>query len=165
MFLVEDIVALAIQIEQNAEKAYREAANNTSTPSLASLLKWLAEEEVTHAKRLSELKSTKKETVVDPQVMALGKSLLKGVLGNQTFSLKDADLAKMGQAQGVLEAAIEFERDTVLFYEMLRSFVEEKENLALLNTIIEEEESHIELLQEFLESGHRPPGQGKSSLG
>jgi rubrerythrin len=163
MFIVEDIVALAIQIEENAEKAFREAANNTSVPSLASLLKWLADEEVKHAKRLSELKTKGKETVVDPQVKAQGQSLLQGILGNQTFSLKDADLAKMDQVQGLLIAAMEFEQDTVLFYEMLRSFVEEKENLALLDTIIEEENSHIKLLQEFLASGCSPAEQEKSN--
>jgi rubrerythrin len=161
MFLFGDIVALAIQIEQNAEKAFREAANNTSAPSLASLLKWLADEEVGHAKRLSELKPKGKETALDPQAKALGKNLLHGILGNQTFSLKDADLTKMDQEQGLLIAAIEFEQDTVLFYEMLRSFVEEKENLALLDTIIEEEHSHIKLLQEFVENGCSPADQGK----
>jgi len=161
MFLVEDIIGLAIQIEQNAEKAFREAANSTSALPLASLLKWLAGEEVKHAKRLSELKPKTKEAVVDPKVKALGKSLLKGILGNQTFSLKDADFAKMDQVQGVLEAAIEFERDTVLFYEMLRSFIKEEQNLALLDTIIEEENSHIKLLNEFLESGYSPTEQEK----
>ena len=63
-------------------------------------------------------------------------------------------LAEIDQVRGVLEAAVEFEQDTVLFYEMLGSFVEGKENLALLDTIIEEENGHIKVLRDFLESGH-----------
>ena len=48
---------------------------------------------------------------------------------------------------------IEFEKDTILFYELLRSFIEEKANVELLDAIIEEEKSHIRLLEEVLNGG------------
>jgi rubrerythrin len=149
MFSLEDVVALAIQIEKNAEKVLREASKKASNPSLASLLKWLADEELKHAERFSELKGTETKTPHDPQVEALGKSLLKGILADQTFSLKDVDFSSMDQVQQVLNAAIEFEEDTVLFYEMLRSFMKEKEDLEHLDAIIEEEKIHIQRLQDF----------------
>jgi len=83
----------------------------------------------------------------------IGKSILLGALGDETFSLKDADFSKIEQIKDLLTLSIEFERDTVLFYEMMRPFIEEKGTLDHLDAIIEEENSHIRLLQESLDSG------------
>ena len=45
MFLIEDIIELAIQIEQNAEKVYRNALIKIADPKFVSILQWLADEE------------------------------------------------------------------------------------------------------------------------
>jgi len=156
VFSVEEIIALAMQIEKNAEAVFREAAGKPSNQSLAPLLNWLADEENRHAKRFAELKPKVKKTTDDAQLEALGKSLVRGILGNQTFSLQGVDFSTMDQAEDLLKAAIEFEQDTVLFYEMIRSFVKETEGLESLDTIIEEEKSHIKILEEFLETGTLP---------
>ena len=153
MFAIEDIIELAVQIEENGEKVYRKASEKISDPSLSSLLQHLADEEVKHAKWFSELKQKVRKTTDDPQLSEMGKRILLGLLGDETFSLKDADFSKMGQIEDLLKLAIEFERDTVLFFEMIRSFIEQKETLDYLDAIIEEENSHIRLLQESLESG------------
>ena len=153
MFAIEDIIDLAIQIEENGEKVYRNAAETISNPSLVSLLQWLADEEVKHAKWFSELKQKVRKSTDDPRLAEIGKSILLGLLGDETFSLKDADFSKIDQIKELLTLAIEFERDTVLFYEMMRPFIEEKETLDHLDAIIEEENSHIRLLQESLDSG------------
>ena len=153
MFAIEDIIDLAIQIEESGEKVYRNAAEKISNPSLISLLQWLADEEVKHAKWFSELKQRVRKTTDDPQLAEIGKSILLGALGNETFSLKDADFSKIDHIKELLTLSIEFERDTVLFYEMMRPFLEEKETLDHLDAIIEEENSHIRILQEFLDSG------------
>lgn len=153
MFAIEEIIDLAIKIEENGEKVFRNAAEKISNPSLVSLLQWLADEEVKHAKWFSELKQTVGKTTNDPRLAEIGKSILLGALGNETFSLKDADFSKIEQIKDLLTLSIEFERDTVLFYEMMRPFIEEKETLDHLDAIIEEENSHIRLLQESLDSG------------
>jgi rubrerythrin len=62
MFVIDDILDIAIQIEQNAEKIYRNAQKKISNPSLASMLNWLADEEVDHANWFSDLKKRKKRT-------------------------------------------------------------------------------------------------------
>jgi len=45
MFLIGDIIELAIQIEQNAEKVYRNALIKIADPKFVSILQWLADEE------------------------------------------------------------------------------------------------------------------------
>jgi rubrerythrin len=153
MFSIEDIINLAVQIEENAAKIFRDAATKLTDSSLVSLLHWLADEEVKHAEWFSELKQKVKKTVDDPRLDDMGKAILQDALGDQTFSLKDIDFSKLDQIEDLLKRAIEFEDDTILFYEMIGSFIEEEETLNHLNTIIEEEKSHVRLLEEFLDSG------------
>jgi rubrerythrin len=150
MFSIVDIINLAVQIEENAAKVFRDAATKVTDSSLVSQLNWLADEEVKHAEWFSELKQNVKKTVDDPDLDDTGKAILQGALGDQTFSLKDVDFSKLDQIEDLLKRAIEFENDTILFYEMIGSFIEEKETLNHLNTIIEEEKSHVRLLEEFL---------------
>lgn len=50
MFSLKDIIDIAVQIEQNGERVYRNAAGKIEDPSLRSLLQWLADEETQHAK-------------------------------------------------------------------------------------------------------------------
>jgi len=49
-----------------------------------------------------------------------------------------------------LKIALGFEKDTVIFYEMMGSFVQEDAALAKLDQIIQEENRHIRVLSEFL---------------
>jgi len=150
MFSIGDIIDLAVQIEKNAEKLFRDAAKEASDPGLASMLQWLADEEVQHAERFSEMKEEVQETVEDPRLEEMGKAVLEGTLGGQTFSLKDVDFSSLDQIDTLLKRVIEFENDTILFYEMIRSFVEGQEIEDHLDKIIEEEESHVRVLEEFL---------------
>jgi len=150
MFTIRDIVDLAIQIEENGERVYRKAAQEVSNPSIAALLLQLADEEVKHVDWFTELKVQAEETIDDPQLEETGKRVLQGVLGDQSFSLNDVDFSTIRGMGDLLRVAVEFEKDTVLFYEMIRSFVDEKQVLGYLDTIIAEENRHIQLIQAAL---------------
>jgi rubrerythrin len=153
MFSMEEIIDLAIQIEKNGERVYRKAQGEISDPSLVSLLQWLADEEAEHAKWFSAMRFTIKETTDDAPLAERGKSILRGVLGGQAFSLEDANFSKIDQVQNLLRLAIEFEKDTMLFYEMIRSFIKDQETRDQLDAIIEEENRHAEVLEAFLHEG------------
>jgi rubrerythrin len=152
MFSLEDIINLAVQLEENAERFFRDAATKVGSPSLVSLLHWLADEEVKHAGWFSELKPKVKKTVDDPKIEDMGKAILKGALEDQTFSLSDVDFSELDHIEELLKRAIEFEYDTILFYQMIMPFVEQEMTSDDINTIIKEEERHIRVLEEFLES-------------
>ena len=161
MFSSADIIDLAIQIEKNGEKVYRDALEGVQNQSVASILQWLADEEVEHAKWFSELKETTHKVPVDQRLENMGRDILHGILGDESFSLKEADLQNLGGIENLLNLAIEFERDTVSFFEMFESFLEDRESLEHLNKIIEEEQRHIEVLQEYLRTGHAEAGRSK----
>ena len=150
MFLIGDIIELAIQIEQNAEAVYRNALKKISDPKSVSILQWLADEEVEHAKWFRQLKQTVNTEVKDPAVEAMGKSILSDVLGSQSFSLKDADFNEMRRLEDLISLAVEFEEDKVIFYRMLRPFIEDRETLDFLENIINEETNHIGELSRFM---------------
>ena len=151
MFTLSEIIDLAIRIEKNGENAYRKAQEEVSNPSLASMLQWLAEEEVEHVKWFTQLKEKAATLAEDPKLEEMGKAILQGVLGDQAFSIKDADFSKIEDINSLLELSVEFEKDTVLFYEMLSAFIDDEETLSQLEKIIEEEKRHVQLLEEFLE--------------
>ncbi len=150
MFTLSEIIEFAIRIEENGEKVYRDASAKISDPSLVLLLQWLADEELEHVRWFSELKKSIKEEDVDPQVGEMGQNLLLGIVGDQSFSLNEKDLSKIADLKEALKTALDFEKDTVVFYEMIASFVQENAALAKLNQIIQEEKRHVDHLSEFV---------------
>jgi rubrerythrin len=156
MFTLSEIIDLAVRIEANGEKAYRKAQNQVTDPSLASLLGWLADEEAEHEKWFPRLKENLKINPQDPKLEEMGKAVLQGVLGDQTFSIDEADFSKIGDLSSLLNLSIEFEKDTILFYEMLSAFIEDEQTINYLNRIIEEENRHVRLLEDFLNNKISP---------
>jgi rubrerythrin len=149
MFSLREVFDLAIQIEKNGEQYYRDAMEKVSNPSLRSMLEWLAEQEKEHQSWFSERKEKLDMEGDDLEMAEMGSSILQGILGDQSFSLKETDLSKIDGVEALIELAVEFEKDSILFYEMIGSFIEDSETSEKLNEIIAEENRHIELLADF----------------
>lgn len=160
MFTIGEIIDLAIRIERNGEKIYRKAGNESSSPALASLLEWLADQEIEHEKWFLQLKEELETDVEVPQLEEMGKGILRGVLGDQAFSMNDVDFSRVEDINDLLLRSLEFEKDTILFYEMLGKFIDDVETNRQLARIIEEEQRHVELLEGFLEKGEVPGREG-----
>ena len=152
MFTLSEIIDLAIRIERNGENTYRKAQNEVPNSELASMLQELADDEAEHEKWFAKLRDDMNVETEDPKLEEMGRDIFLGVMGDQSFSLQDANFLKINEVKDLLSIAIEFEKDTVLFYEMLLSFVDDEETKDGLKTIITEENEHIRKLQEFLES-------------
>jgi rubrerythrin len=150
MFTLGEIIDLAVRIETNGQKAYRKAQQQVTDPALASMLGWLADEEAEHEKWFPRLKENTKTDLQDPQLEEMGKTVLQGVLGDHSFSIDEADFSSMEDLDSLLTLSVEFEKDTVLFYEMLSAFIEDEQTLNRINRIIEEEKRHTRLLHDFL---------------
>jgi len=149
MFSLAEVYDLGIRIEKNGEKFYRDAMKQTWSTPIAEMLKTLAEEEVKHVdffvKRIDALKQKRENPFLDE----MGTSMLKDILGNQTFSLKDTDVSKIRSADELVSLAIEFEKDTILFYEVVGSFMTDEEARGELKEIIEEEKRHVRLFESY----------------
>ena len=142
---------MAILLERNGEAVYRRAIKQVSRPGLASLLEWMADEEVKHARWFSNMKNAFASGSQNPIGEEMSQELFKDLLDKQTFSLKDTDFSRVHRISDMIAIFIEFEKDTVLFYEMLEPFIEDGDTLEQLKEIIAEENRHIAQLQELLE--------------
>jgi rubrerythrin len=160
MFTLGEIIDLAVRIEKNGEKVYRKAADEVSNPSLASLLKWLADQELEHGKWFKQFGKAAETGVEVPRLEEIGKEILRGVLGDQAFSIDDVDFSRMEDIKDLLSVSLEFEKDTILFYEMLGEFIDDAETIRRLERIIEEENRHVEILEGFLEKRAVPGREG-----
>ncbi|MFZ0450719.1 MAG: ferritin family protein [Desulfatiglandaceae bacterium] len=158
MFTLGEIIDLAIRIEKNGEEVYRKAQAKTSDTSLASMLQWLADEEVEHEKWFTRFKGEVETTKVDLRLEEMGKRILQGVLGSQAFSIEDVDFSRIEDLNNLLELSIEFEKDTILFFEILGGFIDDDKIAGQLVKIIEEENRHVQLLVQFLQKKKALPG-------
>jgi rubrerythrin len=161
MFSLREVLDLAIQIEKNGEQYYRDAVKKVSNSSLKSMLEWLAEQERKHQSWFSERKEKLGTEGEDPEVAEMGSSILKGILGDQSFSLKEADLSAIDGLEALIQLAVEFEKDSILFYEMIGSLIEDSDTSEKLNEIIAEENRHIELLEDFQGTEESPLKAGE----
>ncbi len=150
MFSIGDIIELAIQIEQNGEAICRQVLKKNMEPQLASLFAWMAEEEIKHIEWFKSLKATARISEQNPQLEKMGRDLLNAVLGKQSFSLGDTDLTCINQIKDLIALLIDFENDTILFYEMIKSVVTDHKTIEYLDMIIKEENQHKNKLQEYL---------------
>ena len=157
MFTLGEIIDLAVRIETNGQKAYRKAQQQVTDPALASMLGWLADEEAEHEKWFPRLKENTKIDLEDPQLEEMGQAVLQGVLGDHTFSIDEADFSRIEDLDSLLTLSVQFEKDTILFYEMLSAFIEDEQTLNRINRIVEEENRHVRFLRDFLNNKQSLP--------
>ena len=150
MFTAHEILDLAIQLEENGEAVYREAAGQAKNADIRELLLWMVEEEVKHARLFKELKQEIETRSINPFMEEMSRKVFGGILGDKSFSHREVNFAEIKRTQDLIKIFIEFEKDTVLFYETLLPFIEDNNTLHYVTKIIAEEDNHIKKLQELL---------------
>ena len=153
MFSIKEVFDMAIRLEKNGETTYRDAAKNMSDPSLIHILKWMAEEEIRHAEWFLSRQQEAALLPLNPVADEMGRELFNDLLGGRNFSLDDVDFSSIEHVNEMVETFIEFEKDTILFYQMLETFLQDEQTQRELKKIIEEEERHVESLQAFISGG------------
>ena len=150
MFSVREILDLAIKLETNGEAVYRDAVDKVALPELANLLIWMADEEAGHMRWFSELKKNFEMHSINPFMEEMGRKVFGGILGDRSLSHKEVDFSLIDRREDLIGVFIEFEKDTILFYETLVPFIEDEDTLENIAKIIAEENNHIQKLQDFL---------------
>ncbi|MGD1967375.1 MAG: ferritin family protein [Desulfobacterales bacterium] len=150
MFTALEILDLAIQLEENGEAVYREAAKKASNPDISELLLWMAEEEVKHTGWFTELKQEIESHSINPFMEEMSRKVFGGLLGEKSFSHREINFSEVDRIEDLINIFIEFEKDTVLFYETLIPFIEDNNTLQYITKIIAEENNHIQKLHELM---------------
>lgn len=149
-FNADEIFEMAEQMERNGSKFYRDAAEGVSKADEKEWLLQLARMEDAHEKIFQSLRATltaddARSTVFDPQ----GESALylKALVDTKVFYEKDIDTSSM---HGILKAAIQAEKDSIVFYLGMKDAVAQDKGKARIDEIIREEMGHIRLLSREL---------------
>jgi rubrerythrin len=149
-FNADDIFQMAEEMERNGARFYRNAAASAQSGEPQQFLTRLAEMEDDHEKTFQALRADltgpeKTPTVFDPT----GESAmyLKALVDTRVFFEKEIDASSMKE---ILKAAIEAEKDSIVFYLGMQETVPDKMGKDRLDDIIKEEMGHIRLLAKEL---------------
>ncbi len=145
-FNADEIFEIAEKIERNGESFYRSAADSAPGRSKKDLLTNLANMEVGHIHVFQNLRKElsgkeQQNLTFDPdEETAL---YLKAFADSHIFFQKKIDVSSL---ENILRAAIQAEKDSIVFYVGLKDAVSESRGQDKIETIIKEEMGHLRLL-------------------
>jgi rubrerythrin len=153
-FNADEVFEMAEQMERNGESFYKKAAASIQDSDHQSLLLKLADMEVEHEKTFKAMRrdlsdAAKSATVFDPESEAA--LYLRALVDTRVFFEKQIDVSSM---ENILKAAIEAEKDSIVFYLGMKNAVPEKFGRDRIEGIIKEEMGHIRLLSRELAQLH-----------
>jgi rubrerythrin len=152
MFTLNDLIDIAVKMEKNGQAIYLASVEKVKTKKLSSLLQWMADEEAAHRDwfldRKDEWGSDSEQTDLETML----PDVIREMMGNKTLSLDEVNFSRIRSASALLETFIDFENDTILFYEFLQAFIQDPWTLAGLEKIIQEEKNHVEKLSEMVQA-------------
>jgi rubrerythrin len=149
-FNADDVFEMAEQMERNGAKFYRTAADSSQDADNRKFLLELAgmedAHEITFKALRSEITSQEKATTVfDPEGEAA--LYLRALADTRVFFEKEIDVTSL---EKILKAAIEAEKDSIVFYLGMKEAVPENLGKDRLDNIIKEEMGHVKLLSRKL---------------
>ena len=151
-----DIIDLAVQTEVRGEAFYRQAATMSGNGEAGRLFAYLADEELRHKKVFQGLSPAIINTEMDPTTWDEAQMYIAATVDASFFSRADAPIRAVpaGATIGdMLRQAIEFEKQTLLYFYALRDLIQPA-NRPILDNVIQEEKSHVRRLAARLaESG------------
>ncbi|MHC4131169.1 MAG: ferritin-like domain-containing protein [Planctomycetota bacterium] len=155
-FNADEIFEMAVEIEQNGAKFYREAAQKSTEENIKKMLLDMAAMEDGHIKTFQAMRKEltekeKVETAFDPYdegalyLQAMADS--HGTEGRVSLTQK---LTGQETIQEILEIALNAEKDSVVFYYGLKGYVSAKAGKDKVEAVIMEELTHIRILLDKL---------------
>ncbi len=149
-FNANDIFEIAVTIEQNGVKFYRDAADQVEGEENKKFLQDLALMEKSHEATFTamqkELKVEEKtSTIFDPENE--NGLYLKALADTRIFFEKDKP---DNSFESILKAAIQAEKDSIVFYIGMKELVSSNAGKSRIDDIIKEEMSHVTLLAKKL---------------
>lgn len=154
-FNAAEVFRMAVQIEENGKKFYEQSLGCINDDRVKKLFEQLAREEVEHKKKfesiLAELpKEAASPTVFDPEneeddyikMMADQHVFVKG-------ENVETEVCKLADMKDALKLAIEFEKDSVIFFLSMQDAADGK-GKELINLLVKEEQGHLRRLSSEL---------------
>ena len=142
---VDEVVEFAVRIEQNGYRFYVDSLEKLSDPRIEELWTYLADEEKAHERAFSGLKKKIAPRQLPEAYAGEYEAHMWDFL--KSHALADADtvtskVESLGSLQDAVEIALEFEKDSIILFTMLKDLIDEKSH-PTVDAIIGEELTHI----------------------
>ena len=157
-FNADEIFEMAVEIERNGAKFYREAAANTSDEQTKKMLLDLADMEQGHLSIFEQMRQSltdaqKEATIFDPDnEAAMYLRTMADAHGSEGLKSPAEKLTGNESIREIIEIALNSEKDSVIFYFGLKGFVPVKAGRDKVEAIIKEELAHITILNKQLKA-------------
>ena len=153
-FNAEEVLKMAEQIERNGQEFYKNASKVVDDLEISELLSDLAEWEKGHEEIFSSMRSElseeeKSRTAIDPYCESA--MYLKAMANDHVFRRQTGEsLSKLEgnvNTEEIIDRAIQFEKDSLLFFLGLERLVSQRLGKDRVYGIIDEEIGHISYLE------------------
>lgn len=150
IFNADEIFEMALKIEQNGEKFYRDSAQKVKDSETQDFLAGLADMELEHQRIFKGMKSAL--TAADQKAMTFDPNnetglYLASLANTKVFFEKDIDTSGL---EGIFKSALAAEKDSIAFYLGMKDLVPAGSGREKIEEIIKEEMRHIRILSERL---------------
>lgn len=152
-----EVLEIAEKIEHYGAVFYRRAAELFSGEQNREFLLGLAEWEVRHEKIFADMRRQVNEDfagnkVFDPETYMTGNAKLMASLSVFAITPNPSQiLMGLKDKSSIIKRALKLEKDTIVFYQGLKNFAKDAVAVEQIGKIIEEEQRHINILNQSLE--------------
>lgn len=155
-FNADEIFEMGMDVEKNGEAYYKRAAELVKDKKIKEVLLMLMREEQEHYKTFKKLRDSlppksSLPTVGDPenQENLYLDALVKSRLFNNVHEAEEL-ASKVEDEIEALRAALTFEKDTILFFQTMKSMTREDLGREEINMLIDEERKHVIQISEAI---------------
>ena len=157
-FNAGEVFEIAIEIEENGRLFYEKAQAKADDEEVKKVFASLGAAEVEHKQRFADLKSqlpepSTKSEVWDPDNET--DQYLKMMADMHVFREGqgvEAELDKISSAEEALKLAIQFEKDSIIFFLSMQDFTKDEQSRGLIGQLVKEEQEHLKLLTRQLKN-------------
>ncbi|MCK9309093.1 MAG: ferritin family protein [Candidatus Cloacimonetes bacterium] len=154
VYSVNEVIEMAVQIEKNGFAFYHEATKRKDLDAKTKeFIEFLRDQELNHEKLFLNLRDD-----LDMEILQLSPDwelaaeYLKTIVEGRIFNSESSAIQLAAGAKdiyGVVENAISFEKDTLLYFHALADNIVNPKTKDVLRKIINEEVSHVLKLNDF----------------
>ncbi len=148
----DEIIEIAMRLEERGEAFYTTAAEKASSADVKALFEDLAVQEQYHRRAFQQMGRGVVELALSPEQWDQFQAYTGALLRQSFFEKAGGALSQSVEAmdeQDALQAALGFEKETLLFFHELRGVVKGPSQQTV-DRIVEEERRHIQRLAGML---------------
>ncbi len=151
MYSPEEIIELAVRTEVNGKEFYDYAAERAKDRDLKGIFEFLAAQEDIHRTKFESLRG-EAEKLIFPEEWGEIEPYLSTIVESAFFLGSDKSPVKAIKAKSSVEAlefALQFEKETILFYNEVEALIGGKSK-KVVSDIINEEKNHVRMISKLL---------------